>query len=239
MTQTAQTTPDAPAAHIFPAVIPPASMQWIDWVLQGKGPAFATIINTPNDSMCKNALNQIPRFDHEDHPEVACLYMGFEQSNFEEGQIQLCLYLFDQKALRGGWWTGSMSQQYCKGNDASKTYYQKTLEQLEKIDIQIPNKTNVDWMSVMQQIIGKSFVIWVAEKESKNTGKKYYVPAALGVSDFAAPAPIAWPTMQMAAPAAPMAPAAPAAPAMPQMPAAPAVPQVTVADIPKANPFAR
>jgi len=240
MTQAAQTTPNAPAAS---AAINPASMQWIDWVLQGKGPAFATIINTPNDSMCKNALNQIPRFDHEDHPQVVCLYMGFEQSNFEEGQIQLCLYLFDQKTLRGGWWTGSMSQQYCKGNDASKTYYQKTLEQLEKIDIQIPNKTNVDWMSVMQQIIGKTFVVWVAEKESKNTGKKYYIPAALGISDFAAPAPIAWPTMQMTASAAPAAPATPAMPQIPAAPAAPApapaVPQVTVADIPKANPFAR
>lgn len=213
------------------------SQKWIDWILAGKAIAFKTIIGTPQESACKDALNRIPRYDHEDHPEVVCLYMGFEESNFEEGQIQLCLYLFDQKALRGGWWTGSMSQQYCKGNDASKTYFQKTIEQLQKIDIQIPNQTNVDWMSVCQQIIGKTFTVWVAEKESQKTGKKYYIPAALGVSDFAATAPIAWPTMQMAAPqpAMPQMPAAPA-PAQPPMPSSP---RADATDIPRNNPFAR
>lgn len=234
-----------------PAALNEISKQWIEWLTAGGANAFAGIINKPEETNCKDALNRIPRFDHEDHPELACLYMGFEASRFEEGQIQLCLYLYDRNNQRGGWWTGSMSQQYCKGNDAGKTYYQKTLMQLEKVGVNIANKNAVNWMEVMQQIVGKTFPCWVAEKESKDGGRKYYIVQSLGASDFAAPAPIAWPTAGMGAgvgmmptqstvipqpqamPAQPSAFAAPSAPATPAAPAAPAVPQVSVADIPQ------
>ena len=227
-----------------PATINEVSKQWVDWLTAGGANAFAGIINKPEETNCKDALNRIPRFDREDHPELTCLYMGFEASRFEEGQIQLCLYLYDRNNQRGGWWTGSMSQQYCKGNDASKTYYQKTLEQLEKVGVTIDNKANPNWMAVMQQIVGKTFPCWVAEKESKDGGRKYYIVQSLGASDFVAPAPLAWPTAGMgmmptqstvipqpqATPAQPSAFAAPTAPAAP---AAPATPQVSVADIPQ------
>ena len=245
MTQQAQT------AQAAPAQLNDISKQWIDWLTQGGAQAFATIINKPEETACKDALNRIPRFDHEDHPELSCLYMGFEASRFEEGQIQLCLYLYDRNNQRGGWWTGSMSQQYCKGNDADKTYFQKTIMQLEKVGVNISNKNAVNWMEVMQQIVGKTFPCWVAEKESKDGGRKYYIVQSLGASDFAAPAPIAWPTAGMGAgvgmmptqstvipqpqamPAQPSAFAAPSAPTVPTAPVAPAAPQVTVADIPK------
>ena len=229
------------AAQTAPAQINEVSKQWVDWLTQGGATAFAGIINKPEETACKDALNRIPRFDHEDHPELSCLYMGFEASRFEEGQIQLCLYLYDRNNQRGGWWTGSMSQQYCKGNDADKTYFQKTIMQLEKVGVTIENKANPNWMSVMQQIIGKTFPCWVAEKEAKDTGRKYYIVQSLGVSDFAAPAPIAWPSM-MSAPAAapaqasviPQAQTMPAMPAAtPAAPAAPAAPRVSVADIPQ------
>jgi hypothetical protein len=102
-------------------------------------------------------------------------------------------------------------------------------------------------MEVMQQIVGKTFPCWVAEKESKDGGRKYYIVQSLGASDFAAPAPIAWPTAGMgmmptqstvipqpqAMPAQPSAFAAPTAPMAPAAPAAPATPQVSVADIPQ------
>lgn len=235
------------AAQTAPAQINEVSKQWVDWLTQGGAQAFATIINKPEETACKDALNRIPRFDHEDHPELSCLYMGFEASRFEEGQIQLCLYLYDRNNQRGGWWTGSLSQQYCKGNDAAKTYIQRTLEQLEKVGVTIENKANPNWIAVMQQIVGKTFPCWVAEKESKDTGRKYYIVQSLGVSDFAAPAPIAWPSamgMMPAAPAQaavipqaqtmPAQPSAFAAPAAtPAAPAAPAAPQVSIADIPQ------
>lgn len=235
------------AAQTAPAQINEVSKQWVDWLTQGGAQAFATIINKPEETNCKDALNRIPRFDHEDHPELSCLYMGFEASRFEEGQIQLCLYLYDRNNQRGGWWTGSLSQQYCKGNDAAKTYIQRTLEQLEKVGVTIENKANPNWIAVMQQIVGKTFPCWVAEKESKDTGRKYYIVQSLGVSDFAAPAPIAWPSamgMMSAAPAQaavipqaqtmPAQPSAFAAPAAtPAAPAAPAAPRVSVADIPQ------
>lgn len=241
MTQVNTNTPAAPAA------LNEISKQWIEWLIAGGANAFAGIINKPEETACKDALNRIPRFDHEDHPELSCLYMGFEASRFEEGQIQLCLYLYDRNNQRGGWWTGSLSQQYCKGNDAAKTYIQRTLEQLEKVGVTIENKANPNWIAVMQQIVGKTFPCWVAEKESKDTGRKYYIVQSLGVSDFAAPAPIAWPSM-MGAPAAapaqaavipqqqtmPAQPSAFAAPAAtPAAPAAPASPRVSVADIPQ------
>lgn len=241
MTQVNTNTPAAPAA------LNEISKQWIEWLIAGGANAFAGIINKPEETNCKDALNRIPRFDHEDHPALTCLYMGFEASRFEESQIQLCLYLYDRNNQRGGWWTGSLSQQYCKGNDAAKTYIQRTLEQLEKVGVTISNKANPNWMAVMQQIVGKTFPCWVAEKESKDTGRKYYIVQSLGVSDFAAPAPIAWPSM-MGAPAAepaqaavipqaqtmPAQPSAFAAPAAtPAAPAAPAAPRVSVADIPQ------
>lgn len=239
MTQVNTNTPAAPAA------LNEISKQWIDWLTAGGANAFAGIINKPEETNCKDALNRIPRFNHEDQPELTCLYMGFEASRFEEGQIQLCLYLYDRNNQRGGWWTGSLSQQYCKGNDAAKTYIQRTLEQLEKVGVTIENKANPNWMAVMQQIVGKTFPCWVAEKESKDTGRKYYIVQSLGVSDF--PAPIAWPSamgMMPAAPAQaavipqaqtmPAQPSAFAAPAAtPAAPAAPAAPRVSVADIPQ------
>ena len=235
MTQVNTNTPAAPAA------LNEISKQWIEWLTAGGANAFAGIINKPEETNCKDALNRIPRFDHEDHPELTCLYMGFEASRFEEGQIQLCLYLYDRNNQRGGWWTGSMSQQYCKGNDADKTYYQKTLMQLEKVGVTIANKNAVNWMEVMQQIVGKTFPCWVAEKESKDGGRKYYIVQSLGASDFAAPAPIAWPTAGMGMmptqstviPQPQAMPAQPSAFAAPTAPAAPATPQVTVADIPQ------
>ena len=228
-----------------PAALNEISKQWIEWLIAGGANAFAGIINKPEETNCKDALNRIPRFDHEDHPELTCLYMGFEASRFEEGQIQLCLYLYDRNNQRGGWWTGSMSQQYCRGNDADKTYYQKTLMQLEKVGVTISNKNAVNWMEVMQQIVGKTFPCWVAEKESKDGGRKYYIVQSLGASDFAAPAPIAWPVAGMGMmptqstvipqpQAMPAQPSAFAAPSVPAAPAAPAAPQVTVADIPQA-----
>ena len=238
MTQVNTNTAAAPAA------LNEISKQWVEWLTAGGANAFAGIINKPEETNCKDALNRIPRFDHEDHPELACLYMGFEASRFEEGQIQLCLYLYDRNNQRGGWWTGSMSQQYCKGNDADKTYYQKTLMQLEKVGVTIANKNAVNWMEVMQQIVGKTFPCWVAEKESKDGGRKYYIVQSLGASDFAAPAPIAWPTAGMGMmptqstmipqpQAMPTQPSAFAAPTAPAAPAAPATPKVSVADIPQ------
>lgn len=238
MTQVTNTQPAAPAA------LNDISKQWIEWLIAGGANAFAGIINKPEETNCKDALNRIPRFDHEDHPELTCLYMGFEASRFEEGQIQLCLYLYDRNNQRGGWWTGSLSQQYCKGNDAAKTYIQRTLEQLEKVGVTIENKANPNWIAVMQQIVGKTFPCWVAEKESKDGGRKYYIVQSLGASDFAAPAPIAWPTAGMGAgvgmmpmqptviPQPQAMPAQPSAFAAPTAPAAPATPQVSVADIP-------
>lgn len=241
------------AAQTAPAQLNDISKQWIEWLTQGGAKAFATIINKPEETTCKDALNRIPRFDHEDHPTLTCLYIGFETNDrYEDGQTQLCLYMYNSNEQRGGWWTSSLSQQYCKGNDANKTYIQRTLEQLEKVGIVIDNKTTLDWrainwFSVMQQIINKSFTCWVAEKTSETSGRKYYRVQALGVSDFAAPAPIAWPSMmgapatapaqaavipqQQTMPAQPSAFAAPAA--TPAAPAAPAAPKVTVADIPQ------
>lgn len=224
-----------------PAALNEISKQWIEWLTKGGANAFAGIINKPEETNCKDALNRIPRFDHEDHPELTCLYMGFEASRFEEGQIQLCFYLYDRNNQRGGWWTGSMSQQYCKGNDADKTYYQKTLMQLEKVGVTISNKNAVNWMDVMQQIVGKTFPCWVAEKESKDGGRKYYIVQSLGASDFAAPAPIAWPTsgvgmmptQSTVIPQPQAMPAQPSAFAAPTAPATPATPKVTVADIPQ------
>jgi hypothetical protein len=235
------------AAQTAPAQLNDISKQWIDWLTQGGAQAFATIINKPEETACKDALNRIPRFDHEDHPELSCLYMGFEASRFEEGQIQLCLYMYDRVNQRGGWWTGPLSQQYCRGNDADKTYFQKTLMQLERAGVTISNKNAVDWLDVLRQIFGKTIPCWVAEKETKDGGRKYYIVQSLGASDFSAPAPIAWPTAGMgmmptqstvipqpqAMPAQPSAFAAPTAPMAPAAPAAPAAPKVTVADIPQ------
>ena len=245
MTQQAQT------AQTAPAQLNDISKQWIDWLIKGGANAVAGIVGKQEETNCKDALNRVPRFDHEDHPTLTCLYMGFEANDrYEDGQIQLCLYMYDNNNQRGGWWTGSLSQQYCKGNDASKTYIQRTLEQLEKVGVVISNKNAVNWMEVMQQIVGKTFPCWVAEKTSQTSGRKYYLVQALGVSDFAAPAPIAWPTAGMGAgagmmptqstvipqpqamPAQPSAFAAPTAPAAPAAPATPATPQVSVADIP-------
>jgi hypothetical protein len=112
---------------------------------------------------------------------------------------------------------------------------------LEKVGVTIENKANPNWMAVMQQIVGKSFPCWVAEKESRDTGRKYYIVQSLGVSDFAAPAPIAWPSAMGMMPAAPAQAAVipqqqtmPAMPApIPATPAAPAAPRVSVADIPQ------
>ena len=247
MTQVNTNTAAAPAA------LNEISKQWIEWLIAGGANAFAGIIGKQEEANCKDALNCIPRFDHEDHPTLTCLYIGFEVNDrYEDGQIQLCLYMYDRNNQRGGWWTSSLSSQYCKGNDASKTYIQRTLEQLEKVGIAIDNKTALDWkainwFSVMQQIINKSFTCWVAEKTSETSGRKYYRVQALGASDFAAPAPIAWPTgmgagvgmmptqstvipQPQAMPAQPSALAAPTAPAAP---AAPATPKVSVADIPQ------
>ena len=231
-----------------PAALHETSKQWIDWLTAGGANAFASIINKDDDKNCKDARNRIPRFDCESHPELTCLYMGFEASRFEEGQIQLCLYMYDRVNQRGGWWTGPMSQQYCRGNDADKTYFQKTLMQLERAGVTISNKNAVDWLDVLRQIFGKTIPCWVAEKETKDGGRKYYIVQSLGASDFSAPAPIAWPTAGMGAgvgmmptqstvipqpQAMPAQPSAFAAPSVPTAPAAPATPKVTVADIPQ------
>ena len=86
------------------------------------------------------------------------LYMGFGFS-FEEGQIQLCLYLSTEGIMAVVDWRHVA---VCKGDDASK-HITRRLWSIWKIDIRLTD--NVDWMSV-SQIIGKTFIIWVAEKEA-------------------------------------------------------------------------
>ena len=46
-----------------PAALNDISKQWIEWLIAGGANAFAGIINKPEETNCKDALNRIPRFD--------------------------------------------------------------------------------------------------------------------------------------------------------------------------------
>jgi hypothetical protein len=185
---------------------------WVDFAI-ANGPKTMQLLAQAEgaEQQMKNGISHLPRFAAEGNEQARVIYVGAEPSRFKEGEIVLCMYLWNETLNQGDWWRGSLSNDYMTGNNSGKTYMQGTIESLGKVGY---DAYAAGGFGGLPQLIGQEIPIWV--KRTEKNGKVYFNIGAIG-SNFEAPPSLSLNNIGLGAPAE-------AAPAFGQ-PDAPAAPQ--------------
>lgn len=188
---------------------------WVDFAI-ANGPKTMQLLSQAEgaEQQMKNSISHLPRFAAEGNEQARVIYVGAEPSRFNEGEVVLCMYLWNETLNQGDWWRGSLSSDYMTGNNAGKTYMQGTIESLGKVGY---DAYAAGGFGGLPQLIGQEIPIWV--KRTEKNGKVYFNIGAIGSNFEVAPSlalnSIGLGSTAAAAPAFGQ-PAAPAAPAAPQ-----------------------
>lgn len=167
---------------------------WLQQVLANGPDAISRIYADDNlHQRYKNELDKLPRFQQPETYPVRIVYIGLEESQYQdaEGEQQLVMYVWDEAQSCGGWWRGSLSQNY-KRSGKQETYAAGTMRQLAKIGW----TGGEDWGGLILAKIGSQTEAWVTSRESN--GRTYLGVAAIGARAVSAPVKISLPKFQPA-----------------------------------------
>lgn len=186
---------------------------WVDFAIANGQKTMQLLSQAEGaEQRMKNGVSHLPRFSAEGNEAARVIYVGAEPSRFNEGEVVLCMYLWNEALNQGDWWRGSLSSDYMTGNNAGKTYMQGTIESLGKVGY---DAYAAGGFGGLPQLIGQEIPIWV--KRTEKNGKVYFNIGAIG-SNFEVAPSLSLNNIGLGAPGAAAAPAfgQPAAPAAPQ-----------------------
>lgn len=178
------------------------NQDWVKFALANRGRTMSLVANAGDgvEYGMKNSLSKLPYFQEELNTQAVIIYVGAEPNRFNDSELSLCMYLWEPNLQQGDWWTGSLSEDYMKGNDAGRTYLQSTIDQLKKIGYDAYAQGGFGNLAAM---VGEEIPIWVAAFVSKN-GRTYYTVKAIGSSfEVRKSVPLAGLRLPSASPSAP------------------------------------
>ncbi len=156
------------------------NQDWVNFALANRGRTMSLVASAGDgvEYAMKNALSKLPYFQAEANAQAIIIYVGAEPNRFNDSELSLCMYLWEPNLQQGDWWTGSLSEDYMKGNDAGRTYLQSTIDQLKKIGYDAYAQGGFNNLPLM---VGEEIPIWITSSVSKN-GRTYYTIKAIGSS---------------------------------------------------------